>query len=1569
MKNKQNSKKESTKASMGSGDLKSYLDSLPDMVIETDTRGNIAFANQVTLDTFGYTNDDLERGLNILEIVVADEKKRVEKHLKATIAGKDIKAEEFKARRKDAGILHIMVHASPVTDAEGKVTRIRVIVVDITERRESEDALKDSESKLRQIFESLRDAIVISDMDLNVIDANQAAAQLAGFTKPEEFIGRKGLDFISPSYTNGLTQTLDKAREGRPKERVEFSIVDASGEEADVELSVSTLYDASEQPSGFLVVGRNVTERKSMENALRESEIRFRELFQHMSSGVTVYEAVGNGEDFIFKDINAAAEQMSNIHKEDFIGKSTVQTRPQIKETGLLEVFQKVWRTGKPEHIPPFLYQDEYASGWRENYIYKLPSGEVVAIYDDVTERMEAEIALRESEEKLRIMFDSIGDGIAVTDMKGTIIDVNKSALRMGGQSRDEIIGRDGASFVQPKDRNLAMAAIQQALEQGHSTKMVEYTLSVADGGELDVELSIAAMHDATGKPAGLIGVVRDITERKKVQAALRDSEEKLRLTFESIRDSVTITDLDGNIVDVNQGAVRIGNFDGKEELIGRNGFDLIAEKDRARAVEDMAKEFGKSRTAVIEYALLKKNGTEYDAEVSISLIRDSSGHPTGTISIAHDITERKQAEQALRESEERYRSVIDNANEAIVVAQDGILKFFNPKAIEILGYSSEKLASTPFLDIIHPDDRQMVADRYLKRLQGEEPPHIYDFRIIDKRKGIKWMEINAVLVSWEGRPATLNFLNDITARREAEEALRESEEKLRLMFESMGDMLVVMNPGGHIVDVNEATLRTLGYAHKEELIGRSSVDLVVKRERTRSTDDAVKAIKTGTDEDKSEYRNVTIQTKDGRELDAEYGIALLRTPDGKLSRIIGIARDITEKKKAGEALRESEGKLRLIFESIGDMLMVMDLTGKIVDVNQPIIRTVGYTKEELIGKNAADLVIKEDRNRVIESTISTLEAGLKASKSAYQELTLVTKDDSKLAVEYCITPMRDPSGKMVGVLGIGRDITDRKNAELAIYRRNVELTAIAKVTQALSQQLRLDRVLQTALDSILEVSGQDTGALWLLDEDSQGLELAIHRGVGEEYVKAVSRVPLGVGITAKAVESGKTIVVSDIINDKKLPDSYKETARLEGLRSVISIPLKSKGKTLGAMNVFSRKSTSFPAEDIRLLETIGGQIGIAIENAQLLERLSELSETDELTGLYNRRTFYEMLDAEIKSSTKHNRPFSLVMLDLDGFKSFNDKFGHTSGDAALKNFANALQSALRKTDSAYRYGGDEFTLILPGTESEKALSIIDRIRKKWLQSPHSQYYNADAPIKFSTGIAQFPDDTETIDGMVFLADTALFIAKREGGYHHTLVSELGELPPEVLGSATMEQVYALAATVDAQSPYMDGHSRRVSAVAEKIGLAIGLDEEQLSQLHAAALLHDIGKIGVPDIIVTKPDSLSKDERRVIEKHPVEGAKILSHVQELSAIVPIVLHHHEWYSGGGYPDGLKGDDIPLLARILTVADSYDTMTTPLPHKKAMTHQQAADELRRYAGIQFDPELVEVFCNDTETRKR
>jgi HD-GYP domain-containing protein (c-di-GMP phosphodiesterase class II) len=239
-----------------------------------------------------------------------------------------------------------------------------------------------------------------------------------------------------------------------------------------------------------------------------------------------------------------------------------------------------------------------------------------------------------------------------------------------------------------------------------------------------------------------------------------------------------------------------------------------------------------------------------------------------------------------------------------------------------------------------------------------------------------------------------------------------------------------------------------------------------------------------------------------------------------------------------------------------------------------------------------------------------------------------------------------------------------------------------------------------------------------------------------------------------------------------------------------------------------------------------------------------------------------------------------------------------------------------------------------------------------------------ESPLAFSAGIAQFPKNAETADGLVFLADTALYHAKKKGGHRATLVSDLETLPLDIMSMATLDQVYALAATVDAKDPYTYGHSTRVANIAETIGKAIGLSGNELSELYAASMLHDIGKVGVPDSILTKPGALIKGEWGIVKKHSAEGAKVIGYVKGLRVSVSMVLHHHEWYDGRGYPDGLKGEEIPLGARIISVADSYDTMTTPRLYRDVISHEEACEELRRHSGTQFDPELVEAFCRAT-----
>ena len=358
-------------------------------------------------------------------------------------------------------------------------------------------------------------------------------------------------------------------------------------------------------------------------------------------------------------------------------------------------------------------------------------------------------------------------------------------------------------------------------------------------------------------------------------------------------------------------------------------------------------------------------------------------------------------------------------------------------------------------------------------------------------------------------------------------------------------------------------------------------------------------------------------------------------------------------------------------------------------------------------------------------------------------------------------------------------------------------------------------------------------------------------------------------------------------------------------------------------------------------------------------QKMSELSLTDELTKLYNRRQFYKVLEIEIDRARRHNKPLSLAILDVDRFKDYNDKFGHSGGDNILQSLAGVMTSYLRKTDTSFRYGGDEFTAILPEIDSNKAKDIVERVRLKWLHMRKTESLGLENLIGFSAGIAEFPKNAETQDSLVFLVDAALYCSKRSGGNRSTLVSEMGEIPHDMLANASLDQVSALAATVDAKEAHGYGHSKRVADVAATIGNNVGLSSDELADLRGASLLHDIGKIGISDAILNKSDRLTPLEWEVVKKHSIEGAKIVSQIKKVSNLAPLILHHHERYGGSGYPDGLKGQEIPLGSRIICIADAYETMVTPRSYGNVMSRNEALVELERCSGTQFDPEIIKV----------
>ena len=415
--------------------------------------------------------------------------------------------------------------------------------------------------------------------------------------------------------------------------------------------------------------------------------------------------------------------------------------------------------------------------------------------------------------------------------------------------------------------------------------------------------------------------------------------------------------------------------------------------------------------------------------------------------------------------------------------------------------------------------------------------------------------------------------------------------------------------------------------------------------------------------------------------------------------------------------------------------------------------------------------------------------------------------------------------------------------------------------------------------------------------------------------------------------------------------------------------PIKSRGRLVGILALGKKRShTLYSHEDIELVMSMANQAGILIENAQLYAQATIRANTDGLSGLYNHRHFHKCIEQEIARGSRFGSIFSLIMLDVDLFKAYNDTYGHLAGDKVLRKIGSYINDSIRTVDMAFRYGGEEFTVILPEAQLDDAYKVAERIRKI-IESKMAS--SAIIPITVSLGVANWPSDGLMKEEVIACADAALYRAKQTGRNRTCLSSDI--LKPEVLvAGAELETrpkalsiIYALAATVDAKDHRTYGHSKKVSDYAVVLAQALGLPRDRIATIRSAGLLHDIGKIAISDSILNKEGPLTEEEWEPVKAHPRLGVEILRHVIDLVNCLPAILHHHERYDGNGYPSGLKGENIPLEARMLAIADAYDAITSPRPYHKQLSPQQALDELKCCAGTQFDPELVDIFCKTME----
>jgi diguanylate cyclase (GGDEF)-like protein/putative nucleotidyltransferase with HDIG domain len=375
----------------------------------------------------------------------------------------------------------------------------------------------------------------------------------------------------------------------------------------------------------------------------------------------------------------------------------------------------------------------------------------------------------------------------------------------------------------------------------------------------------------------------------------------------------------------------------------------------------------------------------------------------------------------------------------------------------------------------------------------------------------------------------------------------------------------------------------------------------------------------------------------------------------------------------------------------------------------------------------------------------------------------------------------------------------------------------------------------------------------------------------------------------------------------------------------------------------------------------LGFYVKIENEHIRILEGLANV---DGLTGIYNHRFFYDALGRIMNISEKENNLVSMMLIDIDYFKVYNDVNGHQMGDEVLKTIGLILKNSFRKDDIVARYGGEEFAIILPNTSEINAIKLAEKLRNKIEKTYFRGEENQpNGKVTVSIGISVYPDKAKDSIELFKSADDALYRAKffdKNRVESYTSILDELKIDTEDEHIDIITSIKTLISVINAKDKYTYGHVERVVIYSRLLADKLELNEKDKKDLIYGAYMHDIGKINIPKEILNKNMPLTKEEWEIMKQHSINGVEIVKSVESLKEIIPLILHHHERYDGKGYPDNLKGNEIPYLVRMLTVVDCFDAMTSSRPYNKRKTYKEALEELKRCSGTQFDKGIVNAF---------
>lgn len=522
---------------------------------------------------------------------------------------------------------------------------------------------------------------------------------------------------------------------------------------------------------------------------------------------------------------------------------------------------------------------------------------------------------------------------------------------------------------------------------------------------------------------------------------------------------------------------------------------------------------------------------------------------------------------------------------------------------------------------------------------------------------------------------------------------------------------------------------------------------------------------------------------------------------------------------------------------------------------------------------------------------------------------------------------------------------------ERRVDERTRQLTCLQDLTRAVNTTLDVDLVLSEGAKHSAGLMNADAAAIWLpktAGDRRSGLQLRHNFGFDEktDFLENLS---------SKIHFAGEApVAITEVMEDGR--QAHCLITRLNW-----------QSEQVGAL-VIVRWETAFESVDHDLIGSVGVELGSALHNAIEHAIAVEAADHDPVTGLYNHRAFHQRFQSTLAKATTNGTKVSLIMLDLNNFKLFNDTYGHMAGDQVLKTVAKTMSDSCPRGTLTGRYGGDEFIIALTDTDGDAAEQVANHLTERLAKLGFTRTGDErKIPITLSAGIATFPTDANSRHDLLALADQNLYSAKASEA-PVVRISATQRENRALRAEGSFEVLDALVTAVDNKDRYTRKHSEDVTEYALWMAEELGLSQETMRIIRIAGLLHDVGKIGVPSEVLRKPGRLTPEEYEIIKRHPRLGEFIVSAIPGMDPIVDGVRSHHERWDGQGYPDQLAGEQIPFLGRLLAVADAFSAMTTDRPYRKGMDWDVALEQIEVNKGSQFDPSLADVFLRAVAKRR-